>query len=84
VSMTAERIRIERLDGGLVLLSLDRPPANALNAQVLEELEPKLDGLVAEGKTGVLEGYIGLPLWFPQELGLKMLLTIISIAGGTE
>jgi enoyl-CoA hydratase/carnithine racemase len=52
--MTEERILIERLDGGLVLLSLDRPPANALNAQVLEELERKLDGLVAEGKTRAL------------------------------
>jgi enoyl-CoA hydratase/carnithine racemase len=53
-STDSNAIRIDRREGGITVLSLDRPPANALNTAVLQTLDRMLDGLVAEEDTRAL------------------------------
>ncbi|MDX1710680.1 MAG: enoyl-CoA hydratase/isomerase family protein [Rhodovibrionaceae bacterium] len=44
--MTEQAIKLEKLDGGIALLTLDRPPANALNPDLLAALDGQLQEIV--------------------------------------
>jgi enoyl-CoA hydratase len=46
--MTSSHLRLERHDGDIAQLTIDRPPVNALNPALLADLEDRLEGLASD------------------------------------